>query len=592
MTQPWKRTHTSGELRKGDVGKTVTLAGWVESYRDHGGVIFIDLRDRYGKTQVVFNPAPDPELHSAADRLRNEYVVSVTGEVRPRPDGMANPKLATGEIEVVARSMVLHNASENPPFEIRDETDAGEDIRLRRRYLDLRRPIMRRAIEMRHRVAKTIRDYYDELGFLEIETPFLTKSTPEGARDFLVPSRLEPGAFYALPQSPQLFKQLFMVAGLDRYFQIVKCFRDEDLRANRQPEFTQLDVEMSFVDESDVMAVTEGLFKRLFKEVLGRDLELPLPRLTYSETMSRYGSDAPDTRYGLELVDLTEWASTCEFKVFRGAVESGGAVRAVRLPGGADLTRREIDELTTFATGMGAKGLAWMKVEGGKFTGAVAKFFDEAKLADLRRLTGAEDGDILFFVADVTDLVVSVLAALRAELAERRDLIPGDRWDLLWVTDFPLFTLDPETGRLDPAHHPFTSPAPADVPLLDTEPLKARARAYDLVLNGQELGGGSIRIHKRDLQEKMFELLKIAPDEARLKFGFLLDGLAYGAPPHGGIAFGLDRILMLFMGFDSIRDVIPFPKTQRGTCPLTGAPAPVDDAQLAELGIKRDGPQA
>jgi len=582
-----QRTHTCGELRAEDIGKPVVLEGWVANRRDHGGVVFVDVRDRYGLTQAVFRPNTHPEAHKVADMLRSEFVIRIAGEVEPRLEGQENPKLATGAIEIDGETLEILNTATPPPFDLGvNETDTGETTRLKLRYLDLRRPRMQRNIRLRHRMWKEIRDYYDAEGFYEIETPFLTKSTPEGARDFLVPSRIEPGHFYALPQSPQLFKQILMVSGFDKYFQIVRCFRDEDTRANRQPEFTQLDVEMSFASEDDVIDNAERLMKRLAKVVLDREVETPFPRLTYEEAMSRYGTDAPDTRFGVELVDISDAAAQSEFKVFTSVVASGGQVRGICAPGGAALSRKEIDELTKVVAEYGAKGLAWFKVDETGLTSQIAKFFAEDLQKTIIEKIGATPGDLLLCVADKPDVVNASLAALRLVIGRRLDLIDETAFNLLWVVDFPLFVWNEEEQRHDSPHHPFTSPKPEDEPLLDSDPLKVKSRAYDLVLNGTEIAGGSIRIHRAELQQRIFDLLGIGVEEAASRFGFFLRALEYGAPPHGGIAWGLERTLMLFLGEQSLREVIPFPKTQRGQCLLTDAPSEVDARQLRDLGIQ------
>lgn len=582
-----QRTHTCGELRKEDIGKEVTLEGWVAHRRDHGGVIFIDLRDRYGLTQVIFRPNRHPEAHKTADGVRPEYVLRVSGEVEPRLEGQENPKLATGAIEIDGDGIEVLNTAKPPVFELDEhEAAAGEPVRLKFRYLDLRRPPMQRNIITRHRMWKEIRDFYDEEGFLEIETPFLTKSTPEGARDYLVPSRIEPGHFYALPQSPQLFKQMLMVAGFDKYFQIVRCFRDEDTRANRQPEFTQLDVEMSFATEDDVIGNTERLTQRLFRKILDRELELPLPRMSYAEAMARYGTDKPDTRFAMELADVSDLVVESEFKIFRSVVDAGGRVVGLCAPGGAQLTRREIDEFTKFVGEFGAKGLAWFKVDESGLTSQIAKFFPEALQGKIIEKMGASAGDLLLFVADKPAVAAQSMSELRLALGRRLDLIDESDLKLLWVVDFPLFFWNEEEGRHDSPHHPFTAPKPEDEPLLDTDPLKVTSRAYDLVLNGTEIAGGSIRIHRADLQQKVFDLLGIGREEAERRFGFFLQALSYGAPPHGGVAWGLERTLMLFLGEKSLREVMAFPKTQRGQCLLTGAPSDVETKQLRDLGLK------
>jgi len=583
-----KRTHYCDAVRREHVGREVVVSGWVATWRDHGGVVFIDLRDRTGIVQVVFKPELDCELHGRAGALRSEYCISVRGRVEPRPEGMVNPKLGTGEIEIVAAGMDLHSTSEPPPFDVDDPGDVGIEARLRYRFLDLRRPDVQRIVTTRHRIMQTTRRYLDENGFVEVETPFLTKSTPEGARDFLVPSRLTPGSFYALPQSPQLFKQILMIGGLDRYFQIVKCFRDEDLRANRQPEFTQIDCEMSFADQDDVMACIEGLMARIFKDVLGKELALPLPKITFHDAFERYGTDAPDLRYGLEIKDVSDVARECEFKVFRGAVESGGQVRGICVPGGAEMPRREIDGLVEWIKQFGLKGLAWFKLRGGAPEGGVAKFLSEGEVAAIVERFDAQDGSLLLFVAAGRKVGEVALAHLRQQVAAMTGVIPEGRFELCWVVDAPAFEVDPESGRLTFPHHPFTSPYPEDVPLLETDPQAARTRSYDLVLNGWELGGGSVRIEDLKLQLKIFEILGYSEDEVKERFGFFVDALRYGPPPHAGIALGLDRVVGKLMGIDDIREVIAFPKTQKGMCMLTGAPSRIDADQLAELGVKVD----
>ncbi len=581
------RTHTCGELTADDAGASVRLAGWTDSARDHGGVIFIDLRDRYGRTQCVFNPENNPEAHALAERLGSQDVLAVAGTVRPRPEDAVNPKIATGAIEVHVASAEVLSASETPPFEIADDVDVGEDVRLRHRYVDLRRPAMQRNMLARAQIVRTMRRTLEDEGFIDVETPLLTKSTPEGARDFLVPSRVNPGRFYALPQSPQLFKQILMIAGYDRYYQIAKCLRDEDLRADRQPEFTQLDVEMAFVAEDDVMAATERVVAAVIREVLDREVEVPFPRLSYADAMRDYGSDKPDRRFEMHLKDVSDLARACEFRVFRGAVEAGGEVRGLAVPGaGEQFSRKEIDDLAPFAADFGAKGVAWLKCGADGLAGPIAKFFSDEQLGQLRETMGAGAGDLLLFVADAPHVVAASLGALRLHLGRRLGLVPEDDLDLCWITEFPLLEWDTETNRHYAMHHPFTSPLPADLDRLESDPGSVRARAYDLVLNGVELGGGSIRIHRPEVQERCFRVLGIDEAEAREKFGFLLDALRYGAPPHGGIALGLDRFVRLMIGADSIRETIAFPKTQRAQCLMSGAPGPVDERQLADLHIR------
>lgn len=588
FTGEMKRTHYCGAITTEDVGKTVTLCGWVHRRRDHGGLIFVDLRDREGFVQVVFNPQVNREAHEKAEKLRSEFVISVRGRVERRPEGTENPSIPTGEVEVLAEKLSILNESKPVPFPLEDETDVAENVRLKYRYLDLRRPSMQRVMITRHQVTRATRDYFYENGFLEIETPFLTKSTPEGARDYLVPSRVNPGAFYALPQSPQLFKQILMVSGYDRYFQIVRCFRDEDLRADRQPEFTQIDVEMSFVDREDIFETMEGLMEKIFRDVLGVSVNRPFRRMPYRQAMDLYGSDKPDLRFGMEITDITEEVKGSDFNVFNRVIESGGVVRALVAPQMAGISRSKIDELTEVASIGGAKGLAYFKVEEGGLSSPIAKFFGENHLKAIQEKTGAEAGDMIFIVADTWEVVCDSLGRLRLHLGRELNLIDEGRYEFLWVIDFPLLEYDEEEKRFVAMHHPFTSPVPDDIPLLDEDPLRVRAQAYDLVLNGSEVGGGSIRIHQRALQEKMFSLLNISEEEARVKFGFLLDALQYGAPPHGGIAFGLDRLVMIIAGVDSIRDVIPFPKTQKAVCLMSGAPSPVGKEQLKELHIKLD----
>lgn len=578
----WDRTHSCGELTADDIGKEVCLMGWVQYRRDHGGLIFADLRDNRGLTQIVFSPEAAPEAHKNAHILRSEYVVAVKGKIRARPEGMTNPDMKTGEIEVVAHDWKLLNTSKTPPFPIEDRTDAGENLRLGWRYLDLRRPVMQKALRARHKISKAVRDYLDENNFVEVETPVLTKSTPEGARDFLVPSRLNKGMFYALPQSPQLFKQLLMIGGLDKYYQIVKCFRDEDLRADRQPEFTQIDIEMSFVRERDVMALAEGLMKAVFRDALGKTLNTPFPKMTWKEAMEKYGVDKPDTRFGLELCDVTDIVKNSQFKLFSDAK----LVKATRVHGGEKFTRKEIDEFTEYVKIFGAKGLAWIKIKADEWQSPIAKFLSDEERAQLKDKLGLEPGDIVFFQAGEPAMVNAALGNLRVRLGERLNLINPNVFNFLWVTDFPLFEYSDEEKRFVACHHPFTSPVDGHEEIMATAPQNAFAKAYDLVLNGNEVGGGSIRIHDARVQKKMFEALGIGEDRAREQFGFLIEALEQGAPPHGGIAFGMDRLAMLLMGGSSIRDVIAFPKTQKGTCLMTNAPAEPEVKQLRELGIK------
>ena len=583
------RTHSCNALGTNRIDEEVILMGWVLRRRDHGGVIFIDLRDREGITQVVFNPVVNPETHAKAHQIRSEWVLAVRGKVSARPSDMANPKLKTGEIEVLVDELRILNTSETPPFPLDEETEVSDTLRLQYRYLDLRRPEMAGNLIMRHRAVQSIRNYLNDNGFLDIETPMLTKSTPEGARDYLVPSRVNAGKFYALPQSPQLFKQLLMVAGMDRYYQIVKCFRDEDLRADRQPEFTQIDMELSFVDEEQVIKVTEGMIARLFKETIGLELAPPFGRITYDEAMSRFGTDRPDTRFGFELVDLTEIARTCSFKVFRTIADEGGTVRSINAKGCASFSRKDLDDLTAFAVQFGAKGLAWVKMKAdGEWQSPIAKFFTDEERAEINRVMDAVEGDVLFFGADKRSVVFQVLSELRLELARRLDLLKKDQYNFLWVTDFPLMEYDEKEKRYQALHHPFTAPREEDLDQLASDPGKVYSRAYDLVLNGTEIGGGSIRIHRRDVQAKVLEALGIGEEEANEKFGFLLRALELGAPPHGGLAFGLDRLMMLICGCSSIRDVIAFPKTQKATCPLTEAPSTVSRKQLTELYLRPD----
>jgi len=581
-----KRTHTCGELRLSHLGQRVTLTGWVDTRRDLGGVVFIDLRDRYGKTQVVFSPQKNAQVHTLAGELRSEFVISVSGVVERRPKGSENPNMATGEIDLLADALTILSKSEVVPFAIEDEINVHEEMRLQYRYLDLRRRPMQQNLLLRHRLAMAARRYFDRLNFIEVETPVLMKSTPEGARDYLVPSRIHAGKFYALPQSPQTYKQILMVAGLDRYFQIVKCFRDEDLRADRQPEFTQIDVEMSFIDEPDIQHVAEGLVFEFFKEAKNREIPLPLPRLTYTEAMETYGSDKPDTRFGLKLISVNEIVCDAGFKVFSEIVKKGGIVSGLVAPGLASYTRNQLDNLTDYAKSIGAGGLVWIRVtdKGGEST--IEKFIGKDVLSAIITKMEAKPGDLILLISDQWTKALSVLGALRLEMGRRLNMIDESRDDLLWVTDFPMFEYDDEEKRYVAMHHPFTSPKPEDGPLLAKDPLKVRARAYDLVLNGTEIAGGSIRIHDRALQTQVFGLLGIDEAQAKRKFGFILDAFRYGAPPHGGIAFGFDRICMLLSGRPSIRDVIAFPKTASALSLMDDSPSEVDEKQLKELHIK------
>ena len=586
-----KRTHSCGQLRAEDIGSHVRLCGWVRSYRDHGGVVFIDLRDRDGITQVVYDTPDDGgdqaavEMYNLARSLRNEWVVAISGKVRSRGPERENPKLPTGRIEIIGDSLSLLNRSDSVPFEPDEFANVSEEMRLKYRYIDIRRPAMTRALRMRHAISRTIRRALDDADFVEVETPFLTKSTPEGARDFLVPSRMQQAAFYALPQSPQLFKQILMVAGMDRYYQIVRCFRDEDLRADRQPEFTQLDLEMSFVTEADVMAIADGVFREIC-ELAGKEFPASVPVIEYEEAMEKYGTDSPDMRFEMLLHDVGHALAGTEFKVFSNVLGGGGLVKALCVSGGAKFTRKEIDAYIDYAREYGAKGLAWCKVDGESFAGGVAKFLTAPMQAALREQLAAGDGDLIMFSADEATVVNRVLAALRCKLAGDTGMIDPDAMAWCWVVGWPLVEYDREADRWQSLHHPFTAPAAADMDKLDDDPGSVRARAYDIVCNGSELGGGSIRIHSPQVQQRVFELLGISPDEAKAKFGFLLDALRFGAPPHGGIALGLDRVVLMLVGGESIRDVIAFPKTQRGTCPLTDAPSGVDEKQLAELDLK------
>ncbi|RJQ54438.1 MAG: aspartate--tRNA ligase [Actinobacteria bacterium] len=588
MTHPdtFERTAHCGHVSRANVGQRLVLAGWVQKRRDHGGLIFVDLRDRTGLVQTVVDPSDSPDAFAAAHQVRPEYVLRIAGTVRERPDGTVNPALATGEVEVVMESVEVLNTSKTPPFEIEDDVDADEAIRLKYRYLDLRRRPVIDNILLRDKVVTATRRYLADSGFVEVETPILTKSTPEGARDFLTPSRLQPHTFYALPQSPQLFKQILMVAGMERYFQIARCFRDEDLRADRQPEYTQIDLEMSFVRQEDILRVIEGLLAAI-GETTGIDIPAPLPRMTHEEAVLRYGSDRPDVRFDMELVDLTDGLRASGFRVFAEAAAAGGLIKGFRVPEGERLSRAQFDELTQFVTDRGGKGLSWMVAQpGGQVRSPIAKFLSEAEVGAIRRITGAADGDAILAVADESGLAHELLGLLRLEVARRLGVSKKPGYHFLWVTSFPMFAYNEEEQRLEAEHHPFTMPDEASLPLLDTEPLLCKAIAFDLVVNGLELGSGTMRIHRRDLQEKTLGMLGLSHEEMVEKFGFLLDALDYGAPPHGGIALGLDRLVMLLAGASSIRDVIAFPKTQTGSDLMTGAPDAVSESQLRELHIR------
>ncbi len=578
----WRRTHNCNELNKDNIGQEVCLMGWVQYRRDHGGLIFIDLRDKEGLTQVVFSPEYNSKAHQEAHCLRPEFVLAIKGFVRNRPEGMENPKLITGDIEIVVQDWKLLNTSQTPPFPIEDRINVSENIRLQYRYLDLRRSNLSRNLIIRHQAAQSVRNFLNNHGFLEIETPFLTKSTPEGARDFLVPSRLHKGEFFALPQSPQLFKQLLMYGGMERYYQIVRCFRDEDLRADRQPEFTQIDMEMAFAEEDQILEVSEQMIARLFADTLDIKVQTPFARMTYNQAMDLYGVDRPDIRFELLLHDVTDIVRNSGFRLFSKAE----LVKAMRVPHGAELTRKEIDDLTEYVKGFGSQGLAWIKIKESGWQSPIAKFLSEEEKEKLQEKLELKIGDVVFFQAGNADIVNNALGNLRLKLGARFNLIPEDVFSFTWITDFPLLEWDHDEKRWIACHHPFTAPQEQDLHLLESEPEKVTARAYDLVVNGNEIGGGSIRIHRSEVQMSMFKALGIDPQEAESKFGFLVEALKYGAPPHGGIAFGFDRIIMILSGAKSLRDVIAFPKTQRGTCLTTNAPSEVNKNQLRELGIR------
>ena len=585
MSTLFKRTHMCGTLNIDNVGQEVVLNGWVAKRRNLGGLIFVDLRDKTGIVQVTFDDKIPQELFDRADSLRSEYVVGVKGKVCERSAKNAN--IATGEIEVFATDLVIYSEADTPPIYIKDDDNVDDNLRLKYRYLDLRKNKMQRNLTFRHQVTKLARDYFDSCGFTEVETPMLIKSTPEGARDYIVPSRVYPGSFYALPQSPQLFKQLLMVGGTDRYMQIVKCFRDEDLRADRQPEFTQIDLEMSFVDMDDVIEIQEGFLKKIFSELMGVEIKTPLPRITWEEAMERYGSDKPDTRFGFELKKLNDRVAGCDFKVFTDALAAGGDVRGICIDGGSEaFSRKDIDKLTEAAKAYGAKGLVWIRAAEGEYNSSVNKFFSQEQLGEIAAVFDAKPGDLILICSDKPKVVFDTLGFLRREIARRMGLLDDKQYNLLWVVDFPMFEEDDETGALKAMHHPFTCPKLDQVHLLDTAPADVKANAYDIVLNGVELGGGSIRIHDKDLQTKMFEVLGLTKEECEEKFGFLIEAFKYGAPPHGGLAYGLDRLVMLLLGEQSIREVIAFPKNQNAQCLVSEAPAPVDKAQLEELGLE------
>ncbi len=583
-----KRTHYCGHLRRQQIGERVQIVGWVSRRRDHGGVIFVDLRDRTGIVQVVFDPVIDTTAHQSAERLRSEFVIGVTGKIRERGEGAQNPNLDTGEIELATDQLRILNVAETPVFPVEDEVDVAEDVRLKHRYLDLRRPKMQKTIRLRHKSMLACRNYMDEQGFLEVETPILMNSTPEGARDVLVPSRLNAGNFYAMPQSPQQFKQILMMSGVDRYFQIARCFRDEDTRADRQLEFTQIDFEMSFATADDVMEIAEGLIKRIFEEAGNIPVEMPFKRMTYDEAMDRYGNDKPDTRFGMELANISDLVGNCNFKVFSSVLANGGQVKGLAAPGGSSFTRREIDGLTDFVATYKAKGLAWIKVTEDGFDSSIVKFFTTEQLQAIAERMGAQTGDLMLFVADQSKVVADALANLRLHLGKRLNLIDESRFDMLWMVDFPLFDWNEDENHYQPAHHLFTSPTPDTIHLIGEDPGQVKAQHYDMVINGNEVASGSVRIHEWAVQQKILEVLNLSPEDIKTRFGYFIEALQYGTPPHAGIAPGLDRLVMLMLGEENIREVIAFPKTQRGACLMTGAPSVVSQAQLEELSIRID----